>query len=247
MTAPDLSVVIPAFNEFQRLGHSLTRIVEYVDAQGVDAEIVVVDDGSTDGTGDLARSHLASRRASVISNTSNRGKGFAVRRGVLDARGRTVLITDADLSCPIEEHQRLARAMCDRNLDVAIGSRSLPQSRIEVRQHLGRELMGKTFNGFVRALTGMPYGDTQCGFKLLKAARARQLFERMTIDGFAFDVELLLLCARDGLRVGEVPVVWRNSRDSHVSLFGDSMRMLFDLGRLVRRSAASRPPVSPEA
>jgi dolichyl-phosphate beta-glucosyltransferase len=238
MPAPELSVVIPAFNEFRRLGDSLTRIIEYLDAHGVDAEIVVVDDGSTDRTGEMARARLARRRASVISNAANRGKGFAVRRGVLEACGRVVLITDADLSCPIDQHQRLEQVMREGNLDVAIGSRSHPQSRIEVRQHLGRELMGKAFNHVVRALTGMRYGDTQCGFKLVNAERTRPLFEQMTIDGFAYDVELLLLCARHNLRVGEVPVVWRNSRESHVSLIGDSMRMLFDLGRLASGSSA---------
>jgi dolichyl-phosphate beta-glucosyltransferase len=196
----------------------------------------VVDDGSTDGTSAVAREHLSSPGARVVSNNTNQGKGFAVRRGVLEATGRTVLITDADLSCPIEEYPSLARAMRDASLDIAIGSRSLPDSRVEVHQHRGRETMGKTFNVFVRALTGLPYVDTQCGFKLIDRARTRALFERLTVRGFAYDVELLVLATHERLRVGEVPVVWRNSSDSRVSLLGDSSRMLMDLLQLSLRA-----------
>jgi glycosyltransferase involved in cell wall biosynthesis len=237
---PDLSVVIPAFNECRRLGESLARIADYIDARALDAEVIVVDDGSTDGTGDLARRLLGTRGGSVVENAANRGKGRAVRRGVLEARGRLVLITDADLSCPIDQYAPLAAAMRARELDVAMGSRSLPQSSIEVRQHRGRELMGQTFNALVRAATGLPYGDTQCGFKLVRTDTTRRIFEQLTVDGFAFDVELLLLCRRAGLRVGEVPIVWRNSPDSRVSLVGDPTRMLIDLGRLAIRSAGRR-------
>lgn len=233
LAAPDLSVVIPAFNESRRLGQSLEQIAAYLDARGLDAEIVVVDDGSTDGTGELAHAWLGSRPGAVISNAANGGKGFAVRRGVLMARGRVVLITDADLSCPISQLEQLERAMREQGLDVAIGSRAVPDARVEVRQHIGRELMGRAFNVVVRALTGLPHKDTQCGFKLVKSACARPLFAQMTVNGFAFDVEFLMLCARAGLQVGEVPVVWRNSPESRVSLVGDSSRMLLDLGRLV--------------
>lgn len=241
MSAPDLSVVVPAFNESSRLGRSIDAIARYLDSCAPEAEIVVVDDGSQDGTAALARELLADRRARVLSNAVNRGKGFSVRRGVLEARGRLVLITDADLSCSIDQHQTLARAMCERKLDVAIGSRQLSASNIAVRQHPGRELMGRAFNVCVRAVTGLPYGDTQCGFKLVDRERTRPLFERMTIDRFAFDVEFLLLCAKAGLVVGEVPVIWRNSPDSRVSLIGDSTRMLWDLARLaLRRSGSSR-------
>jgi glycosyltransferase involved in cell wall biosynthesis len=241
MAALDLSVVVPAFNESQRLGHSLQLVAEYLDRSGLETEIIVVDDGSTDGTGALARQELANRRARVLSNSGNRGKGHSVRRGVLEAGGRTILITDADLSCPIAEHAHLARAMRDGALDVAIGSRSLPDSRVEVHQHRGRELMGKTFNVFVRALTGLPYVDTQCGFKLVDRARTRRIFEQLKVDSFAYDVELLVLSAQAELRVAEVPVVWRNSRDSRVSLFGDSSRMLLDLARVALRARAEQP------
>ena len=239
MAAPDLSVVIPAFNESRRLGQSLQAVAEYLDrSAGPDAEVIVVDDGSTDGTAELARRRLENRRGRVISNARNSGKGFAVRRGVLEATGRTVLITDADLSCPIAEHSRLADAMREGSLDIVIGSRSLPDSKVEIHQHRGRELMGKTFNVFVRTLTGLPYVDTQCGFKLIDRARTRALFERLTVNGFAYDVELLLLGTRAGLRMKDVPVVWRNSTDSRVSLFGDSSRMLVDLARIAMRARA---------
>lgn len=236
-----MSVVIPAFNEAHRLRQTLPQIGAYLDARGLDAEIVVVDDGSSDGTGEVARGWLGARPGAVAANATNRGKGFAVRRGVLMARGRVVLITDADLSCPMSQLEALEHAMRERALDVAIGSRGVPDARVEVHQHLGREWMGRTFNLFVRALTGLPYMDTQCGFKLVDAARAKPLFAQMTVDGFAFDVELLMLCARAGLRVAEVPVVWRNSPESRVSLIGDSSRMLLDLVRLAARRGEHAP------
>jgi dolichyl-phosphate beta-glucosyltransferase len=242
LPAPDLSVVVPAFNESKRLGRSLQQILQYVDHAARTAEILVVDDGSTDDTGAIASESLSGRRGRVLSNGRNRGKGFAVRRGVLEATGRTVLITDADLSCPIEEHASLARLMEQSALDIVIGSRSLPDSRVEVHQHRGRETMGKAFNVFVRALTALPYLDTQCGFKLVDRARTRELFERLSVHGFAYDVELLVLATDAGLRIGEVPVVWRNSRDSRVSLVGDSSRMLFDLVRLSMHRTRRRDP-----
>jgi dolichyl-phosphate beta-glucosyltransferase len=179
-------------------------------------------------------------RDTVIQQPRNRGKGHAVRSGVAAARGRRVLVTDADLSCPIDEHARLDAAMDAGRFDVAIGSRGLPDSRVEVRQRLGREYMGRTFNVIVRALTPLPFADTQCGFKLMDAGRLRPIFRRLVVDGFAWDVELLLACARHGLRVAEVPVVWRNSPDSRVGLIGDPLRMLVDLGRILRADRRHR-------
>lgn len=162
----------------------------------------------------------------------NRGKGHAVRSGVLEAHGRWVLISDADLSTPLEEHAKLAAIVRDRDLDGAIGSRGLPDSRVEIRQAFPREFLGKTFNRLVRWLTGLEYRDTQCGFKLLDRARVRPLFERMVVDRFAFDVELLFLCARFGLRIEEVPVVWRNDPRTTVSPLTDAPRMLLDVLRV---------------
>jgi dolichyl-phosphate beta-glucosyltransferase len=242
---PYLSVVIPAYNEEDRLGHSLQRIAEYVDGAEIDTELLVVDDGSKDGTGRLATSALSGRRGRVLTNPENRGKGYSVRRGVLEATGSWVLMTDADLSSPIEEYAKLAQAARDHDLDVAFGSRALPDSDVQVHQHVVRESMGKTFNLLIRTMTGMSHRDTQCGFKLIDRRRTRPLFERMVIDRFAFDVELLFLCERFGLSVREVPVVWRNA----AGLLGDPLNMLLDVAR-VRwrfRRGLYNPDVEPGA
>jgi dolichyl-phosphate beta-glucosyltransferase len=229
---PHLSVVIPAYNEEERLDATLPVVDDYLRAHDLDAEIVVVDDGSTDGTSRIAESLLAGKRGRVLTTRENRGKGHAVRRGVLDVESRWVLITDADLSTPIEEHAKLAAIVRDRDLDGAIGSRGLPDSQVEIHQALPRELMGKTFNRLMGAMTGLPYQDTQCGFKLLDRERTLPLFERMVVDRFAFDVELLFLCSRFGLRVAEIPIVWRNDPRTTVSPLTDAPRMLFDIARV---------------
>lgn len=227
MARPHLSIVIPAYNEEDRLGASLPLIEDYVRDRGLDAEILVVDDGSTDGT-----ASIASKSGRVLKQPENRGKGAAVRRGVLEAAGRWVLFTDADLSTPIEEHARLAQIARDEDLDVVFGSRALPDSRVEISQNRVRQLMGQTFNLILRRITGLPHRDTQCGFKLIDRSRTRPLFERMVVDGFAFDVELLFLCDRFGLRVKEVPVIWRNSDRSTVGILTAPPRMLLDLLRV---------------
>ncbi len=230
-----LSVVVPAYNEARRLGPTLDRIAGYIDGGGLDAEILVVDDGSRDETAALAERRLRGRAGRVIRTPENRGKGHAVRTGVLAATGRWVLLTDADLSTPVEEHRRLADVVRDRDLDVAIGSRGLAESRVEVRQSALRQFLGRSFNRIIRALTGLPYRDTQCGFKLLDRERTRPLFERMVVDRFAFDVELLVLCHRYGLAVAEIPVVWRNSPHSTVSLVRDPLNMFADVLRVLWR------------
>jgi dolichyl-phosphate beta-glucosyltransferase len=229
---PELSLVIPAYNEEARLGATLFRVAEWLDSRRLSAEILVVDDGSADGTARIAREALTGRRGEVLSGEANRGKGYAVRRGILAARGRSVLVSDADLSTPIEEYDKLAAASRARNLQVAIGSRALHSSRVEVRQNPLRQLMGKTFNRIMRGMTGLPFQDTQCGFKLLDRAATRPVVQRMVVDRFAFDVELLFLCVRAGLRVEEVPVVWRNAPGSKVSLLGDPANMLWDVARV---------------
>jgi hypothetical protein len=143
-----------------------------------------------------------------------------------------VLLTDADLSTPIEEHAKLAAAVRDRDLDVAIGSRALPGADVQVRQGWVRQSMGRTFNRIMRAATGLSFQDTQCGFKLMDRERVRPIVERMVVDGFAFDVEMLFLCRRFGLAVEEVPVIWRNAPGSKVSMVGDPVRMLLDIARV---------------
>ena len=232
VSQPHLSVVIPAYNEEERLGRSLPMIAAYLDEQNIDAEILVVDDGSTDGTVAVAERALQSRRGRVLRNPDNRGKGYSIRHGVSQARGRWILMTDADLSAPIEEHAKLAAVARDMDVDVAIGSRALDESRIEIRQNPVREIMGKTFNKLIRLFTGLPFHDTQCGFKLMDRERTRPVFELMRVDGFAFDVELLFLSVRFGLAVKEVPVVWRNDPRSQVSIVADPIRMLLDVLRI---------------
>jgi dolichyl-phosphate beta-glucosyltransferase len=230
-----LTVVIPAYNEEDRLERSLVAIDRYLRERSIEGEIVVADDGSTDRTAGVAELFLRGRTGRVLREAENRGKGHAVRRGVRAAAGRWVLITDADLSTPIEEHAKLAREARDHDLDVVIGSRGLPGSRVELRQSRIRETLGRSFNRLVRRAAGLPFRDTQCGFKLLDRPRVLPLFERMVVDGFAWDVELLLLCTRFGLAVREVPVVWRNSPRTAVSLAGAPPRMLLDLARMLWR------------
>lgn len=227
-----LTIVVPAYNEERRLPATLARIAEYVKSRSLDAETLVVDDGSVDGTARVAAEGLAGGRGRTLRNPGNRGKGYSVRRGVLEAAGRWVLLTDADLSSPIEEHEVLAAAVRDRDLDVAIGSRGLDPSKVEIRQNIIRQSMGKGFNLAIRSMTGLPFRDTQCGFKLMDRARVRPLFETMVVDRFAFDVEFLFLCTRFGLRVDEIPVVWRNSPGSTVSILRDPLNMLLDVGRV---------------
>ena len=232
MSRPFLSIVVPAYNEQARLAATLSGIAGYLDAGGIDAEIVVVDDGSKDGTADVATKALRGRRGSVAQNGENRGKGYSVRRGVLEAHGRFVLMTDADLSTPIEEHAKLAAVLRDRDLDVVIGSRALPDSDVQVRQGRVRETMGRGFNTIIRTLTGLTFRDTQCGFKLMDRERVTPIFRKMVVDRFAFDVELLFLCARFGLSVADVPVRWRDAPGSKVSIVADPLNMITDVLRV---------------
>jgi dolichyl-phosphate beta-glucosyltransferase len=213
MTAPALSVVVPALNEEDRLPRTLERIVSHLGRRREGYELVVVDDGSRDRTAERAQA----AGATVLRNETNRGKGYAVRRGMLAARGARRLMTDADLSTPIEELDRLCARM-DEGHDVVIGSRALPGSRIEVRQPWYRENMGRVFNLFVRALAVPGLTDTQCGFKLFSGPAARDVFSAARLDGFSFDVEVLFLARRKGYRIAEVPVVWRNDAATRVSL-----------------------------
>jgi dolichyl-phosphate beta-glucosyltransferase len=242
----DLAVVIPAYDEEARLGPTIERIRDYLDGRALDWQIVVSDDGSRDRTVAVAEAVAAgSPRIRVIGLGANRGKGAAVRAGMIAAcraGARRVLMSDADLATPIEELAKLEHEL-DAGADIAIGSRALASSDIQVKQHPAREMMGRTFNALVRALVMNGIRDTQCGFKLFSGASALDLFSRARIDGFAFDVEVLWL-ARGRYRVVEVPVVWRHVEQSKVSPGRDAMRMLVDilrLRRLHRRSARRTP------
>ncbi len=226
-----LSVVVPAYNEEPRLGPSLVRIVDYCESAAADYEIIVVDDGSDDDTVAVAEAVAGeSPRVRVIELGRNRGKGAAVRAGMLAATGDRILFSDADLATPIEEVAGLD-AELDHGYDIAIASRAVSGSDIRVRQHPMRELMGRAFNVFVRAIVLGGIKDTQCGFKLFTRAAAHDLFARATVDGFAFDVELLLL-ARGRYRIAEVPVTWRHVEESKVSPGTDAALMFVDLIRL---------------
>jgi dolichyl-phosphate beta-glucosyltransferase len=230
--SPELSVIIPAFNEEKRLGRTLTRIRDYFAAHPVaqgGVEIIVVDDGSTDGTARLAEEwarQMPSLR--LVSNIENHGKGYSVRHGMLEARGRIALFTDADLSSPIEESEKLLDAIRAGN-DVAIGSRALDRSLISVRQARLREIAGIIFNGFVRLFTGLPFEDTQCGFKAFVRERSRIIFEQQRVERFGFDPEILFLAQRHGLRSIEIPVRWAHDPATKVHVVHDSVRMFTDL------------------
>lgn len=194
-----------------------------------------MDDGSTDRTAEVARSALAGWPAArVLANPGNRGKGYSIRHGVLEAGGELVLVTDADLSTPIEDAGPLLDQIERQGGGVVIGSRDLPGSRVEIHQNIVRESMGKIFNRVVRILTGLPFADTQCGFKLMRRADAVPIFERARIDGFSYDVELLYVAVRRKLPVSEVPVTWRNAPGSKVGILSDPLRMLRDVWRIRR-------------
>ncbi len=210
---------------------------EYLDAWGHAYEIVVVDDGSGDATAERARA-AGGDALTVVSNETNRGKGYSVRRGMLLARGERRLMSDADLSTPIEELPQLVARM-DEGFDVVIASRALPGSRIEIHQPWYRENSGRVFNLLVRALALPDIHDTQCGFKLFSAAAARESFEAASLDGFCFDVEVLYIARRRGFKIAEIPVTWRNDAASRVGTFQGFLAFL-DLVRIRARTLAGR-------
>ncbi|MFA4015401.1 MAG: hypothetical protein RUDDFDWM_000484 [Candidatus Fervidibacterota bacterium] len=224
-----LSIVIPAYNERYRLPQTLKRIVNYVHQKGLHCEIIVVDDGSNDDTSNIAlltANELFFGNLRVIRYTPNMGKGFAVRTGILASRGRFILFTDADLSTPIEELDKLLKPIANGLCDIAIASRALPDSKLQVRQPLPRELLGRAFNVVVQALLLPGIKDTQCGFKCFRRKAAFDIFPRQRVFGFAFDVEILFIARKLGYRIIEVPVRWINSPETKVKLFKHGFQML---------------------
>jgi len=245
LTAPSLSIVIPAYREEKRLPPTLAKIAEYLSAHpGLALEVVVVDDGSPDRTAAVAEEAGRDLGLSlrVVRFPENRGKGAAARAGALAAEGTLVLVSDADLSTPIAEWEKLRNA----GSDVAIGSRAGDESLVKVAQSPYRRLAGKIFNQLVRLVALPGISDTQCGFKLFTRAAAQEVFARTTIDRFAWDVEALLLARRLGFSIAEVPVLWFNEEDSRVSLGGgvqaylDVLRIRGRVSRTLRAGPISR-------
>ena len=224
----DLSIIIPSYNEELRLPATLDRIAAYLQTYPGAAEVLVVDDGSKDRTAAVAescRGKIPSLR--VVSNGMNRGKGYSVRHGMRESRGRIALFTDADLSAPIEEAGKLLEAL--ENNDVAIGSRAVDRRLITVHESLFREFAGIIFNKIVRAILWLPFVDTQCGFKAFRREKCGIIFEQQRIERFGFDPELLYLARRHGLRTVELPVRWGHSATTKVSMLRDSIQMFADV------------------
>ena len=233
MSQPFLSVVVPAYNEFLRIGKSLESIRRYLESKDFASELIVVDDGSTDRTPELLREVAASFPAMrVLRNEPNRGKGFSVRRGVLDARGELILFTDADLSAPIEDADKLLEAIKSSQADAAVGSRALERELVGTHQPWLREYAGRSFNLLVRLFTGLSIRDTQCGLKLFGRVATRRAFELQRGTGFGFDPEVLFLIQRLGGKIVEVPVRWNDDPATKVHLLQDSAAMALDLVRL---------------
>ena len=226
----DLSIIVPAYNEEHRLPKTLDGIVAYVQSRPYRAEILVVDDGSSDATAALVKAY-SQRYAELrlVSNGANHGKGYSVRHGMLEARGEIALFTDADLSTPIEEADKLLAALQDRGYDAAIGSRALDRTLIAVHQSVIREQAGIFFNCMVRWIMGIDFSDTQCGFKAFRRERSRIIFEQQRIERFGFDPEILFLAKRHGLRVAEVPVRWSHDPGTKVNVAADGIRMFLEL------------------
>jgi dolichyl-phosphate beta-glucosyltransferase len=233
----ELSIIIPAYHEEQRIGKSLETILAYLRPQPYASEVLVVDDGSRDGTAAIVASFQGGRPpVRLLRHAPNRGKGFSVRRGFTHAQGTYLLFTDADLSTPIEEVEKLLAAL--RTADIAIGSRALPGSRIIVPQPWSRRVLGRLFNRLVQALVLPGLHDTQCGCKGFRREAALAICQRMTSERFGFDVDMLVLARRLGYRICEVPVVWRDAPHSRVRVGRDALSMLMEVWRLHRDGRA---------
>ena len=228
-----LSVVIPAYNEGRRIDSTIEAIKQFLIQKRWEYEIIVVNDGSSDDTPAVVERSFGGfgERCQLLSNATNRGKGYSVKRGMLGAKGEYVLFTDADLSTPIAEAEKLLEPL-KNGFDLAIGSRALRESKVEIHQNWVREAMGKIFNCFARLLTFKGIYDSQCGFKCFKREAAQKLFSMQKIDGFTFDAEIIYLAQKLGYRIKEVPVIWRNSPSSKVRIFSDPLKMFLDLTRI---------------
>lgn len=222
----ELSVVIPAYNEAKRIRNTLVRIINYLTYKGVAYEIIIVDDGSSDNTAEVAKS-FKNKKIRILTNKPNMGKGFAVRRGMLSAKKRYVLFSDADLSTPIEEIEKFIPYLDD--YDILIGSRNLQESDIQIKQPFIRSKLGKSFPWIVHLFLLRDIKDTQCGFKLFKKSVIAPIFQKQSINGFAFDVEILFIARKLGLKIKEIPIIWLNTLGSKVSPLKDPYHMFRDI------------------
>jgi dolichyl-phosphate beta-glucosyltransferase len=246
---PAYSIVIPAYNESARLGATLERVLAYVHAQRWDAEVIVVNDGSRDNTADIVRSYSATDPTlRLVENPGNRGKGYSVRNGMLTARGRIVLFSDADLSSPIEEASKLFHAL-DGGVDIAIGSRWLRAETQTQRQPLHRQLFGRIFNLILRLTLGLRFKDTQCGFKAFKQPAVQAIFPLQKIERWGFDPEILFLAQKLKFKVQEVPVAWAHREGTSINPLIDGSRMMMEMlhirwNNLTGKYAANQIPSS---
>ena len=237
---PGFSLIIPAYNEADRIGQSLSDALDFLERNAPESEVIVVDDGSTDATSEVVRDVFARRTklaTRLIRHAPNRGKGAAVRDGLLNAARDVALFSDADFSTPIDEAPKLLEPIFAGELDVAFGSRALDRRLIGNRQAWYREQGGRFFNLLVRIATGLPYWDTQCGFKAFRLEAFRPVLQKAQSDGFGFDVELLYLAERAGLLMREIPVRWNHCDGSKVHFVHDSWQMLQEIVVLRSRSA----------
>lgn len=245
MSQPNLAVIIPAYNEDQRILPTLERVRDYLSGQTYTWSVTLISDGSSDKTVEIGQNFAAQNpRFHVIDYKPNRGKGYAVRKGMLEVEGDLILFSDADLAAPIEEVEKLLVHM-KAGADVAIGSRPLKESSLEVRQPLYREYLGRAFNFAVQTMAIRGIKDTQCGFKLFTQKAARDIFSRCKLDGFSFDFEALMVARDLGYRIDEVPIRWRHQEGSKVVLMRDGPRMLRDLVKL--RLKGKRARLEPNA
>jgi dolichyl-phosphate beta-glucosyltransferase len=231
---PTFSVVIPCFNEAARIGRTLRLTLDYLQSASPESELIVINDGSTDATSAIARDVLTTAETEnrLLENFPNRGKGAAVRTGLLAAQKPIGLFFDADLSTPLSQIPKVIGPIANGDVDLAFGSRALDRSLIGIRQPRRREYAGRVFNLLVRLSTGLPFWDTQCGFKAFRLDVCRPLLEAARVQGFAFDVELLFLAHRAGLRLQEIPVRWNHAEGSKVDFIHDSLRMLREVIKL---------------
>ena len=224
-----ISIIIPAYNEGARLGITLEKVLAYVARRGWDAEVIAVNDGSHDNTAEIIRRHAERNlRLRLLENPGNRGKGYSVRNGMLHARGEILLFSDADLSSPIEEAEKLFAAL-NQGADIAIGSRWLQSDLQMQRQPLYRQLFGRVFNLLLRIILGLNFKDTQCGFKAFTRRAAKTIFPLQSIERWGFDPELLYLAKKFNLKVVEVPVAWAHSEGTRISPLRDGTKMFLEM------------------